>query len=537
MPEGSSANASGTLARSETETEKEQTDKPAWIESGEANLIFGAMILINAFAIGFETDYRDPYNKDLKWDIVEYTFLFIFTVEMLLRMARFKCKYFYDGWNVFDFVLVGSGYVSLAIVAALPEQSTDSFVGMLTTLRTIRLLRLCRVLRLFRFFKELWILAQGIIQATRALGWVMVLLLMVLFIVAIFMTRTLGQDPNTLAEVEQGGCKYLDDEEAMTDGCRTDEYFGTVLRSMLTLFIVMTLEGWPDVARVTMRHFSPYMALVFVGFIMVVNITLLNLVTGIIVENVLTISRQDELEKLQLQQKERQNRLKTLEKVFRMADVDESGDVSKSEFETSIQDKEIIQMLMSIDITVLDAEDLFQILDVDGSGSISLTEFIEGFSRVKGPALAKHLLKLHYDLQKQMKNLGKEVLSLGDGGVTFETELLQRIEEMDARVTALVRHNKGGSAAPPPEVTPAAEDEKKQLAEDLARHYSAISRIMDRMREIQAEKPGGYTPPAASPQAGDSTDLLHTMRGLCSKSDKLLAQLTTKNFLGLPNQQ
>ena len=136
---------------------------------------------------------------------------------------------------------------------------------------------------------------------------------------------------------------------------------------MFSLFGVMTLEGWPDVARVTMRHFSPYMALVFVGFIMVVNITLLNLVTGIIVENVLTISRQDELEKLQLQQKERQNRLKTLEKVFRMADVDESGDVSKSEFETSIQDKEIIQMLMSIDITVLDAEDLFQILDVDGS--------------------------------------------------------------------------------------------------------------------------------------------------------------------------
>ena len=35
-----------------------------------------------------------------------------------------------------------------------------------------------------------------------------------------------------------------------------------------------------------MSHYSPWMALVFVGFIMVVNITLLNLVTGIIVENV-----------------------------------------------------------------------------------------------------------------------------------------------------------------------------------------------------------------------------------------------------------
>ena len=29
-----------------------------------------------------------------------------------------------------------------------------------------------------------------------------------------------------------------------------DEWFGTVLKSMFTLFTVMTLEGWPDVARV-----------------------------------------------------------------------------------------------------------------------------------------------------------------------------------------------------------------------------------------------------------------------------------------------
>jgi len=532
------AEASSTSAPlAKMNTEQEQDVKPAWIESGEANLIFGLMILINAFAIGIETDSRDPYGTDIFWDIVEYVFLFIFTVEMMLRMVRYKFKYFYDGWNVFDFVLVGSGGLSIGIMAALGDQgSSDSFVGMLTTLRTVRLLRLCRVLRLFRFFKELWILAQGIIQATRALGWVMVLLLMVLFICAIFMTRTLGQDPKTLREVEGNSCNYLDDEEAMSEACKIDEYFGSVLRSMLTLFIVMTLEGWPDIARVTMSHYSPWMALVFVGFIMVVNITLLNLVTGIIVENVLTISRQDELEKLNLQQKERQNRLKTLENVFRLADTDQSGDVSKAEFESSIQDKDVINQLMSIDITVLDAEDLFQILDVDGSGSISLTEFIEGFSRVKGPALAKHLLKLHYDLQKQMKNLGKEVLSLGDAGASSEQEILQRIEEMDARVKALVSHKKSGNPPPPPEVTPAPEDEQKQLAKDLARHYSAITRIMERFREIQAQQLGGNTPPPA-PQTGDPVDLLRTIRGLCSKSDKLLAQLTTKNLLGPANQQ
>jgi voltage-gated sodium channel len=148
------AGASSTSAPlAKMNTEQEQDVKPAWIESGEANLIFGLMILINAFAIGIETDSRDPYGTDIFWDIVEYVFLFIFTVEMMLRMVRYKFKYFYDGWNVFDFVLVGSGGLSIGIMAALGDQgSSDSFVGMLTTLRTVRLLRLCRVLRLFRFF-------------------------------------------------------------------------------------------------------------------------------------------------------------------------------------------------------------------------------------------------------------------------------------------------------------------------------------------------------------------------------------------------
>ena len=41
--------------------------------SGEANLIFGSCILINALVIGIETDSRDP-NVDAwptGWDIVE----------------------------------------------------------------------------------------------------------------------------------------------------------------------------------------------------------------------------------------------------------------------------------------------------------------------------------------------------------------------------------------------------------------------------------------------------------------------------------
>ena len=42
-------------------------------------------------------------------------------------------------------------------------------------------------------------------------------------------------------------------------------------------------------------------------------------------------------------------------------------------------------------------------------GSMDIKEFFEGFSRVKGTAHGKHLLKLHYDLVKQISVPAVEV--------------------------------------------------------------------------------------------------------------------------------
>merc|ERR1719473_1361314 len=118
-------------------------------------------------------------------------------------------NFFTDWWNIFDSVLVFFGAVSLCITLVDEASKTedeadgsDGVVGIMTTLRTVRLLRLCRVLRLFRFFKELYMLAQGIIEATRALGWVLILLFMVLFICSIFMTRFLGRDAAVINDIK-----------------------------------------------------------------------------------------------------------------------------------------------------------------------------------------------------------------------------------------------------------------------------------------------------------------------------------------------
>ena len=61
------------------------------------------------------------------------------------------------------------------------------------------------------------------------------------------------------------------------------EMFGSMGDSMFTLFQVMTLEDWPDVAGPTMALF-PWAWVFFVTFIVVTSFAVLNLFVGIIVD-------------------------------------------------------------------------------------------------------------------------------------------------------------------------------------------------------------------------------------------------------------
>merc|ERR1712159_183624 len=112
--------------------------------------------------------------------------------------------------------------------------------------------------------------------------------------------RSLGGPPQTFLDCADNA--ELSQENPLekcqnkyNDACKIYELFGNVAKSMFTLFTVMTLEGWTEIAEVIVNsrpYGGPEYAVFLILFIMIVNITLLNLVTGIIVENVLTISRQ-----------------------------------------------------------------------------------------------------------------------------------------------------------------------------------------------------------------------------------------------------
>merc|ERR1719473_408244 len=251
-----------------------------------------------------------------------------------------------------DFTLVMSGVIE----AIMSIMNLGSKLRMLSALRVIRMFRLVRLIRLLNMFKELWLVVHGLLESLKTLGWVSLLLVLFLYICAIFTTMQIGQNHAD-----------FDDYERASGGWDHEEYFGTVPRSMYTLFQVLTLENWADgVARHVLSK-MPYMVVFFVLFLMFTTFGLMNLVVGVIVENTLSASRNNEEKIKKMQEKERTRVLQHLRDIFLIADKDGNGTLTIEEFEAAIQKPDVMNRLKLIELPMSDAMELFYILDHDGS--------------------------------------------------------------------------------------------------------------------------------------------------------------------------
>merc|ERR1719191_860556 len=267
--------------------------------------------------------------------IVEIIFLGIFSVEIAVRLCTHRCRFFWDSWNLFDLVVVGVGMVTICMELLFDQSSA---LGFTSTLRALRLLRLARIVKLIRLFRELYLLVNGITSAMRALFWVAIMTILVILVCSIFITRVIGQRDTVRQYAFEGPCQgvpyyytrprhegsdpYFDPVESPLLACQTLDYFGTVPQSMFSLFCVMTLEGWPDMVRTTMHRSSGgawYMSFFFVGFIFFTNIFLLNVVSGVIVENVLLIAHEDEIAEVKRERRKREDQTKKLNELFILA--------------------------------------------------------------------------------------------------------------------------------------------------------------------------------------------------------------------------
>lgn len=208
-------------------------------ESARMQKFITALIVINAVTLGLETSDTAVALAGPALEALDHAILAVFVLELLTKMLGRRLAFFRSGWNIFDLLVVG-----VAIVPA---------AGALSVLRALRILR---VLRLISVVPQMRAVVESLIFALPGLGSIMGVLLLLFYVSAVLATKLFGAGEPAL--------------------------FGTMGASLFTLFQIMTLEGWADIAR-DMEAVYPWAWMFFVPYILVTTFTMLNLFIAVIV--------------------------------------------------------------------------------------------------------------------------------------------------------------------------------------------------------------------------------------------------------------
>jgi voltage-gated sodium channel len=171
------------------------------------------VILLAGIIVGIETDkeIREQYHGVLH--AIDVAILAIFTLEIVVKVGAEGGKpwrYFRDPWNCFDFIIVAVCY--------LPFDG-----GAVTVLR---LLRLLRVLKLIKALPKLQVLVSALLKSLPSMAYVGALLSLLFYVYAVAGVFLFGENDPI--------------------------HFGSIQSAMVTLFAVVTLEGWVDIMYINM---------------------------------------------------------------------------------------------------------------------------------------------------------------------------------------------------------------------------------------------------------------------------------------------
>jgi len=345
------------------------------------NLTVGAAVIINAILIGVEVDYGrgDKLEDRTAFFIADVIFGVGFFVEMLFRQNQLGWDYFLDPWNVFDYVLVVLSCVDLAV-----SISDEGSMAAVRIIRLLRLLRIVRNIRGIRMFRELWMIIQGLLDSLRTMGWVALLLLMIVYCVAVLITTTVGHS-----------------EYVRQNWRQSQQYVGTVYRTMWTIIQVITFDNWAtDIVR-PMSEVSPITTWIMLAVITICTFGVLNVIIAVMVERTLTIAKENRDIIGGVLEKTEKELLKSMAEDFFALDEDGSGELDFEEFQKLIRTPTFSFKLRLLGIFEDEAESLFDLMDADGSGTVSPEEFIAGLQKLKGPAKGQDLVQLISFAQKQ----------------------------------------------------------------------------------------------------------------------------------------
>jgi voltage-gated sodium channel len=226
------------------------------VQNKRFNHFIFLLILLSAIIIGLETYPRMVNQYGVVLSMIDKLIIAFFTFEIALKILANGKKpwvYFADPWNVFDFVIVA--------VCLIPLNDTHYFA-------VFRILRVLRILRMITVFPKLKLIINALLKSIPSMGYVIMLIGLLFYVYAIVGVFIFGKtDPM---------------------------HFGDLHHTFVTLFKVLTLEGWTDIMNVQIfgtantdnqQIISLWPFLYFASFILIGAMIIMNLFIGVIMKS------------------------------------------------------------------------------------------------------------------------------------------------------------------------------------------------------------------------------------------------------------
>ena len=233
---------------------------------GEADSFFEYfiifVIILNSAVLGIATSPGISAQFRTVLDIIDKTCLAVFVVELVLKFIAYN-KHFFSAskWNTFDLVIV-----LVSIFGTVPYFSIFRGIKVFRAfklVKTLKTLRVVKTLKIINSLKHLQIILKAIVFAIPSIIWTFLLLLIAFYFYAIIGVNLFGAE--------------------------FSEHFGSLGKSFYTLFQLMLFDDWGNITRPILKEVSASW-IYFVSFGIISAYTILQVVTGIVVESIQNVT-------------------------------------------------------------------------------------------------------------------------------------------------------------------------------------------------------------------------------------------------------
>jgi len=214
-------------------------------DSTRFQAFISGVIVANAVTLGLGTYSGIEDEAGGLLTTLDGVFLGIFVAELAIRITAFGSRpqdFFRDGWNVFDFVVIGAAFVP----------------GIRENVTMLRLVRLLRVVRLVSVFPDMRVLVRAMVKSLPPIGSLVLLTVLLMYVYGMV-----------------GWILFHEDDP---------QNWGDIGTAMLSLFEMLTLENWPALLDAG-QEIYPSSWIFFVSYILIASFLVINILLAIIINS------------------------------------------------------------------------------------------------------------------------------------------------------------------------------------------------------------------------------------------------------------